>query len=212
MIGDKFVGVDALELMGWKTFRFLEFPAKRGSEWASLHFPEFGHRYARGVHFQGCAHRGIELGVTASHSLGGIQYEQGLIGERVYRIDHIIVIREIVITGRGSRVEAMNGRNVGLGVNVEQTALHHLDLDLAYGSGECRHLAVDIGYSHAIGIHNGEMGDTGAHKSLGCPASDTSHAEYYHLHPVETAEGFIAYQPGGAIENQLSITGGLHLI
>ena len=153
LVGEQFVAVDAEELaVGPLGTRSLELAAQCAGQRTALHLPELVDVNARGVEFEGGTHRREEEGTRA----GGHADEQRFVAQAVDGVDDAVVVAQGERVGGLGREDVLYGRDLGVGVDVEQTALEGIDLDLAYGVGRGHELAVDVGDADAVGVDDGE--------------------------------------------------------
>ena len=165
--------IDAAEFVPRVGVVLLVFLTDGGAERAAAHVPEFGYLHALRVDFEGGTHGGEEYG----RGVGGPQDEVGFLLEAVDGVEDVVVGLHGERFGRLGAVGALDGRDFGVGIDLQQPILQRFHFHLAHGTRRGHKLAVDVARAYAVGIDQGQMRDPAPHEPFRAPAAHAAHAE-----------------------------------
>ena len=154
-------------------FRFSETLAHHAGQGTALHLPKLRHLYLGRIHFERSTHGREKL----ARAFGGVQNKVYLVLETVNGVDDVVVGLELELLGVLGGINLLHRIDLSLWIDLQKAFLQHLHLDHSHCFGGGLQLPVDIGDTHAVAVHDGEVTDAASHQTLGAPTAHAPHAE-----------------------------------
>lgn len=95
-------------------------------------------------------------------------------------------------------VEGLLDGAAGVGIDLEDAFGENDGFGLADGFGGCVDLAVGVGETEIVEVHEGELADAGAGQGFNGPGADSTESDHHDVGPGESFERSDAVKPGDA--------------
>ena len=143
-------------------------------ERADLGFVDVSYLEACRVHFVSSAHTAYE----GDARRGSAFDKQKLGGYCVERVDRVVEGSKVKLVGRVGQEEALNSVYLAGRVNSRNACAHRINLGLPNGFVGSQHLAVDIGFTHYVFVHDGQVPHACARECFSAYAAHAAQAKY----------------------------------
>ena len=107
-----------------------------------------------------------------------MEYQSGLVGQRIDGIDGDVVSAEVESGGIVGRISLLHDGQPERWIDVEKPLGEYVGFWRAYGRCRGHDLAVDVGDGYFVGVDYGDASYAGADEAFGRPAADTSDAQH----------------------------------
>ena len=80
------------------------------------------------------------------------------------------------LVGSFSLIDFLISRDVGIGIDLQQSFAQCIHLYFSDGTACCHQLAVAVGYADTVAVHDSDVAHAAAQKSLGTSNTEDEHA------------------------------------
>ena len=152
---------------------------------AALSFRQVGDAEQAGVQLVACAQGGDDGDAPGEGGLDQIQFA----GHQVDAVHNVVqrLVEEVLPPPR--LILLRPDGEAAVRIDVADTVGHGLGLGLAQGGAGGLHLAVQVGQTHRVVVHQREGAHAGAGQGLGAPASHAAQTEHGHVGGSQALHG-----------------------